>query len=109
MSKTIRRKKWTVLNPWFTSWIEETEYRQSKYGGEYGVRVKCEGKELKQRLVKYHSDHYSRCNIGNTPWSFRNIDHRRHRMRMRTALANYWKNEDYVILLPNNPRWDYWD
>lgn len=105
MSKTIRRKNSHRVK----QWLKDTIFYISKYGGEYQKHFQVEGKERKKRLAEFHSDHYPRSNIGNTPWSFRNVDHRRHRMRMRTALANYWKDAEYVILLPNNPRWDYWD
>lgn len=109
MSRTIRRKN-AITHYWgFASWLYDTEWRQGKYGGKYQVRIKAEGKELKRRLAKVHSDHYPRPNIGNTPWWARNVDHRRHRVRVRTALANYYKNSEYVILLPAYPRWDYWD
>jgi hypothetical protein len=109
MSRTIRRKN-AIKHYWgFESWLHDTEWRQSKYGGEYQVRVKCGGKELKRRLAKLHSDHYPKCNIGNTPWSYRNVDHRRHRVKIRTAIANYLHNPEYVIMIRAQPKWDYWD
>jgi len=109
MSRTFRRKNAVKLNPWFDMWMENSEWRQSKYGGKYYVRVKCEGKEFKRRLAEFHSDRFARCHIGNTPWVYRNVDHRRHRVKARTALANYRHNSEYVIMLRAQPRWDYWD
>lgn len=109
MSRTIRRKNIHKYNSHHKSWFEDTIWLKSKYGGEYQIRVKCKGKELKRRLAEFNSDHYLNARIGNTPWSYRNVDHRRHRVKIRTAIANYRHNEEYVIMVRAQPKWDYWD
>jgi hypothetical protein len=109
MSRTIRRKNALKYDPHHHGWMKDSVWLKSKYGGEYHTRVKVTGEEHKRRLAKFHSDHYYRCNIGNTPWSYRNVDHRRHRVKVRTVIANYLHNSEYVIMVRAQPRWDYWD
>lgn len=109
MSRTIRRKNVFKYDPRHQSWFEDTVWLNSKYGGEYQVKCKCGGKERKRRFAEFHSDHYPKSNIGNTPRYYRKIDHTRYKMVVKTAIANYIKNDEYAIVVHSRPKPDYWD
>jgi hypothetical protein len=109
MSKTIRRKQAIKYDPYNQGWFKDTIWLRSKYGGRYQYDIKCDEKELKKRVAKYHSDHFFKCNIGNTPRYFRRNEHRTHRMNVKEEFAKYFKNNEYEIQIRANPRWDWWD
>jgi hypothetical protein len=108
MSNTLRRKN-AYIDHYQRSWLLDTEWRKSKYGGEYQVRVEYKGKARKKAMAEYHSDHFPRCFVGNTPRSYRNIEHRKIRTACKTEIANFYKNEEYEVLARATPKWDYWD
>lgn len=102
MSRTIRRKNGHDLHRFTWDWIT----RDSKYGSTYRERAQTTGKEKARDVAHYHSDAHMGWSAGVFE---RFIQHKSHRVRARTELSRYRKDNDHEVQVHSNPRWPYWN
>lgn len=95
MSRTIRRKHY--VPSWVTSdWTHDRGH------------FELEGEELRKALRWWHED--KSCNWGaRPPKSFRQEYESIHRMKAKTELSRFGKNDEYEVQLRQKARLGYWD